>query len=175
MFLSITLHVYAAESYKTHLTKGKQYLDKNNFTEAIQEFSKALKMEPKHFECKKNLIYAYALRGDQYLKENKEYGKAANDYRSMLFYTLYFNFDLNSQELNTAIPVLLKYLNICEKELHFKKTAKNHFYTAKLLETAGEYPAAAYEYFQVLKSKKYSDESYKHVGKILVDLGIKFE
>lgn len=152
-FIIFTAPVFAKDSYTALVNKGLKLYDKGCYTESIKEFSKAAKLEQKDKLAKLGLIVAYGKRGDKYSKEN-EYGKAANDYRSVLFYTLYFHPELNSDELNTNIPQMQKCLKDCETKLHFKNTLKNHYYAAKLLDIAGEYPAAAYEYMQAAKYKK---------------------
>lgn len=110
-------------------TKGMKYLQTEDYTKAIQEFSKTLDKE--------GLISAYTKRGDKNFQD-KEYGKAANDYRSALFYAP------DNEEIQ-------KSLKLCEKKLKLKNTPKNHYYTAKLLEAAGENAAAKYEYTQAEK------------------------
>lgn len=157
LLLLFTSPVFAKDSYTTLVNKGLKLYDKGNYTESITEFSKAAKLEQKDKLAKLGLIAAYKKRGDKYLN-NKEYGKAANDYRSVLFYILYFHPELNTEELNANIPQMQKYLKDCETKLHFKNTPKNHYSTAKLLDIAGEYPAAAYEYMQAVKYKKEAAE-----------------
>lgn len=125
IFLLITVLI---PSYaKTN--KGMKYLQAEEYTKAIQEFSKT--------QDKEGLISAYAKLGEKNFKD-KEYGKAANNYRSALFYAS------NNEEVQ-------KSLKLCEKKLKFKDTPKNHYYTAKLLEVAGEEAAAKYEYSKAAK------------------------
>ncbi len=139
LLLILTMPVLAKES---PVSKGQKLYDKGKYTEAIIEFSKTAKKD------KLVLISAYEKRGDKYFNE-KEFGKAANDYRSALFYALYFY-----PEPNTNISQLQKNLKDCEAKLHLKNTAKSHYYTAKLLDIAGEYPASAYEYMQTKNQER---------------------
>lgn len=136
ILLLFTSPVIAKDS---QISKGQKFYNQEKYTEAIIEFSKTAKKD------KLVLISAYEKRGDKYFKE-KEYGKAANDYRSALFYVLYFY-----PEMNTDITQIQRKLKDCEAKLHLKNTSKNHYYTARLLDISKEYPAAAYEYMQTSK------------------------
>lgn len=165
------LPVFAADSSTAHCKKAAKLLDKGEYTEAIKGFSKAITISPCDPAAKLGLIMAYAEQGDKFFLEDKEYGKAAHNYRAVLFYTLYFHPEFNSDNLNSKIPMMYDALSLAEKKLRFKHNAQNHYNTAKLHELAGEYSAAAYEYIQASKNKKYTKECMENVAGILSELG----
>lgn len=171
ILLAVTMPVFAKENALTHVNRAAKLSDKYKYTEAIKEYSKAIAIDPVCYMAKYGIILTHAEQGDICLLEDKEYGKAANHYRSILFYTLYFHPELNTENLNSKIPMMREALGICEKKLHYKNTPKNHYNTAKLLELAEEYPAAAYEYMQASKNKKLAKECNKNVAAILCKLG----
>ncbi len=136
LFTTIFLLIAVLTPAYAKTNKGIKFLQAEEYTKAIQEFSKTLDDE----ESKEGIISAYVKRGDKNF-QNKEYGKAANDYRSALFYA-----PDNIKIQNS--------LRSCEKKLKFKNTPKNHYYTAKLLKVAGEEAAANYEFTQSAKYMK---------------------
>lgn len=157
--------IYAKDNYLTHYKKGIKLLDKENYSEAINEFLIAYQIEPTNLDTKSMLIYSYATRGKNFEKNN-EYGNASIDYRSALFFLFYYYPEINDDLLEEGKPLMQNQLNICLKKIKFKNTAQNHYMTAKFLELIGEYPAAVYEYYQTTKSKKYKEISEKRISEI---------
>lgn len=165
--LFATIPVFATE----YNEKAAKLLDKGEYEESIKEFSKTLKSTPTDLVAQYGIILANIEQSKQFLK-NKEYEKAANNFRSALFYMIYFQHDeVDSRKFNDKIPTIEKYLQFCEKKLNQKNTPQNHYNTAKRLELAQEYPAAAYEYMQASKSKKLSKDSKRNAAKMIAKLG----
>lgn len=150
--------VFAKPSYTASLNRGTKQLNEKKYTPAIKSFTKAVKYAPDNLKTRKGLVKAYVARANVSYTKDKEWGRAANDYRCALFYIEYFNPKLNDSELNNLQEEAEKGLNACYRKLHFKKNCENRFYTAELLWIAGNYTAAAYEYNQSLKIK---DEQLK--------------
>lgn len=138
LFLFLMMQpVFAKENATVHINRAVKLFDKGLYTASIAEYSKAIKISSNDTAANNGIILAYTSRAKGYLNEN-EYGKAANDYRSILFYS-------------PELVEIKKALKFCENKLGFKNTSKNHYYTAKLLDVAGESAAAAYEYTQAAK------------------------
>lgn len=170
LLAGLAIPAYAKGKASTHISKAEKYIKKNQTSKAIEEYTRALKIEPENIDIKIDLLKTYAARVTKYIKQDKEYGKAANDIRSSLFYILYFNPELNTEELNN-INEVEKALLFCNKRIGINNSAKTHFYIAQLLDIAEEYPAAGYEYMEAARNKKYRETSIKRTAEILILLG----
>lgn len=167
--LSVTLLTSCAfADFKEHFDLGHQYLLNNQYSGAITEFKNALRINYLDNSARIGLINAYTSRAAYYANTEKNYQKAADDYRCALFYMMYYPQKVTSQEF---IPQTVSYLNTCLNRTGFDKSAQNRFNTAKKLRAEGNFAAAAFEFNQALSDRALQKESFEQVGDIMKLLG----
>ena len=166
--IAVMLSGCAYADFKEHYDLGKEYLSNYQYSGAITEFKNALRINYMDNSARIGLINSYLARGMYYGKEEKDYAKAADDYRSALFYMLYYP----SKNASTqAAPQVTGNLNRCLNAIGFDMSPQNRFNTAKQLRAEGNFAAAAYEFNQTLADRSLQKESFEQVGDIMKLLG----
>ena len=131
----------AFADFKEHFDLGQQYLANYQYSSAITEFKNALRINFMDNSARIGLINSYLARGMYYGKEEKNYEKAADDYRSALFYMVYYP-TKNTSSANTVAQVT-GILNRCLNATGYDMSPQNRFNTAKQLRAEGNFSAAA--------------------------------
>lgn len=157
--------------FKEHFDLGQQYLANYQYSGAITEFKSALRINYLDNSARIGLINSYLARGTYYANTDKDYAKAADDYRAALFYLLYYPNANQVRNSSQAIVQVTSNLNKCLNELKFDTTAQNRFNTAKQLRAEGNFAAAGYEFNQSLSDKNLIKESFQQTGDIMKLLG----
>ena len=166
---SISLPAFA--DFKQHFDLGQQYLSNYQYSGAITEFKSALRINYMDNSARIGLINSYLARGTYYANTDKDYTKAADDYRAALFYLLYYPNANQVRNSSQAIVQVTSNLNKCLNEINFDTTAQNHFNTAKQLRAEGNFAAAGYEFNQSLSDKNLLKDSFQQTGDIMKLLG----
>ena len=88
--LALSQPVWAG--FKEHYDLAQEYLANYQYSSAITEFKNALKINYLDNSARIGLVNSYLARGTYYANNEKAYAKAADDYRSAMFYlTIYPN------------------------------------------------------------------------------------
>ncbi len=153
--------------FKEHFDLGQQYLANYQYSGAISEFRSALRINYLDNSARIGLVNSYLARGAHLANTDKNYAKAANDYRSALFYLVYYPNTSAVRNSSQAIVNVNSNLNKCLTALNFNTSAKNRFETAKQLRAEGEFAAAGYEFNQSLGDTAYIKDSFEQVGDIM--------
>ena len=161
----------AFAGFKEHFDLGQEYLSNYQYSGAITEFKSALRINYLDNSARIGLINSYLARGTYYANTDKDYNKAADDYRAALFYLLYYPNANQVKNSSQAIVQVTSNLNKCLNTLNFDTTASNRFTTAKQLRAEGNFAAAGYEFNQALGDKNYIKESFEQTGDIMKLLG----
>lgn len=164
-----TLPCYAG--FKEHFDLGQQYLSNYQYSGAITEFKSALRINYLDNSARLGLINSYLSRGTYYANTDHDYKKAADDYRSALFYlTIYPN---ANQVKNSAQTIVLvsSNLNKCLNAIEYDTSAQNRYTTAKQLRAEGNFSASGYEFNQALSDASFVKDSLQQTGDILKVLG----
>lgn len=162
--------VLAKSSYTAQLNKGAKQLSQQKYTLAIETYTKIIKQAPDNLQARIGLTEAYITRANVYYNKNKEFGKAANDYRNALYYIQYFKPVLTDDKLEKLAFEAENKLNKCYKKLHFKTHPEGHFLMAELLGIARIYPAAIYEFSQASKEKDFAASCNNHIKELLKNI-----
>ena len=160
----------AYAGFKEHYDLGQQYLSNFQYSGAVTEFKNALRINYMDNSARIGLINSYISRATYYANKEHNYQKAADDYRSALFYMQYY------PEKNSSmpyVPQITANLNTCLKNTGFDISAQNRFATAKQLRAEGNFSAAGYEFNQTLADRNLQKESFEQVGDIMKLLGNK--
>lgn len=157
--------------FKEHFDLGQQYLSNYQYSGAITEFKSALKINYLDNSARIGLVNSYLARGTYYANNDKDYKKAADDYRAALFYLVYYPTANQVKNSSQAIVQVSSNLNQCLNEISFDTSAQNRFNTAKQLRAEGNFAAAAYEFNQALSDTSLLKESFQQTGDIMKLLG----
>ena len=167
--LAVTLLTNCAYAgFKEHFDLGQQYLSNYQYSGAITEFKNALRINYMDNSARIGLINSYISRATYYGNTERNYQKAADDYRSALFYMQYYPAKMTSQQY---IPQVTANLNTRLNQINFDRTPANRFATAKQLRSEGNFAAAAYEFNQALADRNLQKESFEYIGDIMKLLG----
>lgn len=172
IFLCIlVLTLPASASFKEHYDLGQQYLANYQYSGAITEFKSALRINYKDNSARIGLVNAYLARGTYNANTDKNYAKAANDFRSALFYLMYYPEQNAVNNSAQGIIQVSSNLNKCLNQLNYDTTPENRFNTAKALRADGDFAAAGYEFNQALGDKGLIKDCFEQVGDIMRLIG----
>ena len=163
----------AFAGFKEHFDLGQKYLSNYQYSGAITEFKNALRINYLDNSARIGLINSYLARGTYYANTDKDYKKAADDYRAALFYLVQYPNENQVRNSSQAINQVTSNLNKCLITTNYNRNPKNRFETAKLLRAEGNFAAAGYEFNQALADTKYIKESLQQTGDIMKLLGNK--
>lgn len=169
--LSINTCVFA--DFKQHFDLGQSYLSQYQYSGAITEFKNALRINYMDTSARIGLVNSYLARGTQYANKDKNWTKAADDYRSALFYLVYYPDQGAVNNSAQAISQTTSNLDKCLGVSGFSKNFQNRYNTAKKLRAEGNFSAAAYEFAQSLGDKHLQKDSFSQIGDIMNILGNK--
>ena len=141
-------------AFAEHYNAGQNYLMQNQYSSSIVEFRKALRINYLDNSARIGLVNAYLARATYYANQEKNYEKAANDFRSALFYLrIYPNKDQTVQNSAGMIASATENLNQCLKVISFDTTANSRFKKGAELRASGNLSAAAYEFLRAAQRK----------------------
>ena len=161
----------AFADFKEHFDLGQTYLSQYQYSGAITEFKSALRINYLDNSARIGLVNSYLARGTEYANKDRNWSKAADDYRSALFYLMYYPTPNYVQNSAAAINQVQNNLSKCLDAINFDLSSENRFYTAKKLRAEGNFPAAAYEFNQALGSTSLQASSFEQIGDIMKILG----
>lgn len=157
----------AYAGFKEHFDLGQEYLSNYQYSSAITEFKNALKINYLDNSARIGLVNAYLARGTHNANKEKNYDKAADDYRSALFYLSMYPNANSVKNSAHAITQVSGNLDKCLEFTKFDLSPKSRFEKAKQLRAEGNFAAAGYEFSQALGDKEYVAESFKQIGDIM--------
>lgn len=173
LFLAILLmysfcEVYAND-FKTYYNNGQNYLNASQYSNAISEFKKALRINYLDNSARIGLINAYLARGTYYANSENNYEKSANDFRSALFYLKYYPDEKDIDSSASAISTTIDNLEQCMSTLGQSKVAQHRYNRAVQLRKTGDLPAAAYEFIAAAETgdNNIKKHSYANLGDIM--------
>ena len=171
LIVSLFITNPANADFKEHFDLGQQYLSNFQYSGAIAEFKNAMRINYLDNSARIGLINAYCARAQYYADKEQNYKKAADDFRSALFYLVYYPNANAVKNSSSAIVQVTANLNSCLSAINFDTSPSNRFNTAKQLRADGEFAAAAYEFNQSLGDKNYIKDSFEQTGDIMKLLG----
>ena len=157
--------------FAEYYNAGQQYLSQYQYSSAISEFKKALRINYMDNSARIGLVNSYMARGTFSANKEKNWEAAANDYRAALFYLKYYPSNQDVQNSMQAISNGTENLNQCLDMQKFDTSAKSRFNKAKSLRLSGLFPEAAYEFQQSLVDQSLRKSAYEQIGDIMKVLG----
>lgn len=161
----------AFADFKEHFDLAQNYLSQYQYSSAITEFKNALSINYMDVSARVGLVNAYLARGRSYAINDKNWEKAANDYRNALFYLEYYpnNQDAINNSANITAQVTSN-LEKCLNAINYDRSPQNRYNTATKLRAIPNFGAAAYEFAQSLGDKSLQKSSFEQIGEILETL-----
>src|SRR5574344_2550981 len=162
----------AKADFADSFNAGQHYLSDYQYSSAILEFKKALRINYLDNSARIGLVNSYLARGTYFANSDKNWTGASNDYRSALFYLKYYpNNQTDVQNSAAAISNAQQNLAICLKEANFSTAPANRYKTAKEYRADGKCPEAAYEFEQSTALSAYKKDSLSQIADIMKILG----
>ncbi|MCM1002870.1 MAG: tetratricopeptide repeat protein [Candidatus Gastranaerophilales bacterium] len=162
----------SAGAFAQHYDAAQSYLTQGQYSSAIVEFRKALRINFMDNSARIGLINSYLARATYYANQEKNYDKAANDFRSALFYLrMYPTKEQPVQNSASMVASAQENLNQCLKVIGFDRTASSRYKKAEELRAMGNFSAAAYEFSQAAQSENIASESNAQIADLMKLLG----
>ena len=165
MGLGYNLPVWAG--FQEHYTLAQQYFFNARYSSAIDEFKKALMINFTDNAARIGLVNSYIARGSYIANYEHNYRAAADDFRSAIFYLKYYVDKEVAMNSFSSISSTANSLHYCEKQSGFLNSAEAHYRLAEELNSAGNFPAAMYEYEQVVNDDKYRKNSLLRIASMM--------
>lgn len=161
----------AKADFAEHYNLAQQYLSQYQYSSAITEFKRALRINYLDNSARVGLVNAYLARGTYVANKEKNWENAANDYRAALFYLRYYASNQEVQNSMQAISNSTQNLNQCLAMQKFDTSAKSRYEKAKELRLNGLFAEAGYEFNQALSDTSLRKDSYGQIADIMKVLG----
>lgn len=162
----------AKADFAEHFNAGQLYLTQYQYSSAISEFKKALRINYMDDSARVGLVNSYLARGTYYANNDKDWEDAANDYRAALFYLKYY--PVSNQDIQNSLGAAenaTQNLNQCLAIQKFSTSPASRYKKAKDLRLAGLFPEAGYEFAQTLSEPSLQKDAYEQMGDVMKVLG----
>lgn len=162
----------AKADFAQYYDAAQQELANFQYSSAISDFRKALRINYMDESARVGLVNAYLARGTYFANKDKNWDSAANDFRAALFYLKYY--PQSNQDVQNAVQSIENAsgnLDQCFNILKYDTSAKHRFAVAKELRLQGLFPEAGYEFAQTLSDPSLKAQAYEQIGDIMNILG----
>jgi len=165
---------YSAPSgaFAQHYDAAQSFLEQGQYSSAIVSFRKALRINYMDNSARIGLINSYLARGTYYANQERNFEKAANDFRSAIFYLKIF--PTKEQAVSNATGMIAstkENLNQCLNVISFDKTSSSRYKKAEELRAMGNFSAAAYEFFEASQNESKAADANIQIADLLKLLG----
>lgn len=146
--------------------QGNKYLQNSQYSSAINEFKKAIRVNPSDTSALIGLSNSYNMRAEYYNNTVKATDNAISDLKSAIFFLKYFPGQNVQFSVEQSIAAMEKNLSVLEHSQKQGMSAEDRISTAKNLRIKGEFAASAFDYYQLLSNSKYSQQANISLGDI---------
>ena len=146
--------------------QGLKYLESSQYSSAISEFKKAIRVNPNDTSALIGLSNAYNLRAEYYNNTAKQTDNAISDIKSALFFVKYFPAGGLNSVSSQSVLAMEKNLNALETAVKKGNAPADRINTAKNSRTKGEFASSAYDYYQLLTDNTYKVQANCGLGDI---------
>lgn len=171
IFCFLLTYNVANADFADFYNSGQQNLSQYQYSSAINDFKKALRINYLDNSARIGLVNSYLARGTYSANKDKNWESAANDYRAALFYLKYYPSNQEVQNSMQAISNATQNLNSCLNMLKFNTSPKSRYQKAKDLRLQGFFPEAGYEFTQSLADTSLRADSNEEIADIMKILG----
>lgn len=154
--------------FAQHYDAGQNFLTQGQYSSAIGEFRKALRINFMDNSARIGIVNSFLARATYYANQERNYDKAANDFRSALFYLKMFpNKDQTIENSTGMIASATENLNQCLKVTGSDKTASSRYKKAEELRAMGNFSASAFEFLQAAQNENLAGEAYTNIADLM--------
>lgn len=146
--------------------QGSKYLENSQYSSAINEFKKAIRVNPEDTSSLIGLSNSYNMRAEYYNNKVKATGNAISDLKSAIFFLKYFPLTSSQFSVGQSIAAMEKNLSLLENSQKQGLSLEDRLNSAKNLRVKGEFAASAFDYYQLLSDPKYAVEANSGLGDI---------
>lgn len=159
-------------AFAEHYNAAQEFLAKQQYSSAIVEFRKAIKINYLDNSARIGIINSYLARGTYYANTEKNYEKAANDFRSALFYLKMY--PDNEQDIQNSIGMIQSAssnLNQCLKVISYDTTPSARYRKAEELRAIANFTASAYEFSKAAENDSCSADANSQIADLMKLMG----
>ena len=168
----IPVYSASAQVFAQYFESAQNYLAQGQYSSAIVEFRKALRINYMDNSARIGLINAFLSRATYYANQEKNYDKSANDFRSAIFYLkMYPAKDQAVANSSGMIASATENLNQCLKVTGFDRTPSARYKKAEELRAMGNFSAAAYEFMKASENSSLASDSNAQIADLMKLLG----
>lgn len=146
--------------------QGTKYLENSQYSSAINEFKKAIRVNPLDKSSLVGLSNSYNMRAEYYNNTVKATENAISDLKSAIFFLKYFPGNNNDFSVGQSIAAMEKNLSILETAQKQGSSSESRLECAKNLRVKGEFAASAFDYYQLLSNPAYAPQANVALGDI---------
>ncbi|MCM1265120.1 MAG: tetratricopeptide repeat protein [Candidatus Gastranaerophilales bacterium] len=165
--LGISYNLPSYAGFKEHYVLGQQHFFNSQYSSAIDEFKKALMINFLDNSARIGLTNSYLARGTYIANYENNYKLAADDFRSAIFYLKYYVDKDVAVDSISSIASAINSLHYCEKQYGANTTPAGHYKLAEELNNAGNFPAAMYEYEQIINIDTYRKTALLRIASMM--------
>ena len=145
--------------------QGLKYLESSQYSSAINEFKKAIRVNPLDTSSLIGLSNSYNMRAEYYNNTVKATENAISDLKSAIFFIKYFadNSNFTSAQSLLAMEKNLSVLENASKKIMTPETILSE---AKASRAKGEFAAAGYDYYRIISNPEFTYEASCGLGDI---------
>ena len=162
----------SAQVFAQYYDSAQNYLAQGQYSSAIVDFRKALRINYMDNSARIGLINSYLARATYYANQQKDYEKAANDFRSSIFYLKMYPTKeqaiANSASMTASAN---ENLNQCLKVVGFDRTPSNRYKKAEELRAVGNFSASAYEFMKSAENESIAGDANVQIADLMKLLG----
>src|SRR5574344_1258282 len=127
----------AKADFADSFNAGQHYLSDYQYSSAILEFKKALRINYLDNSARIGLVNSYLARGTYFANTEKNWNSAANDFRAALFYLRYYPSAQDAQNSMQSISTASQNLNQCLSAINYDKTPSKRYEKGRELRLQG--------------------------------------
>ena len=159
-------------NFVQHYDAAQSFLEQGQYSSAIVEFRKALRINYLDNSARIGLINSYLARATYYANQEKNFEKSGNDFRSAIFYLkMYPSKDQTIANSASMIASATENLNQCLRVMSFDQTAGSRYRKAEELRAIGNFSAAAYEFSKAAAKADITANAYCQIADLMKLLG----
>lgn len=172
---SVQPNVWAADGvgmFTKYYEDAQKFYNNGQYASAVTSYRQALRINYLDNSARIGLVNSYLALASYNANDEKNYDKAANNFRNALFYLKMYPTKEQAVENSAGlITSATENLNQCLKVIGFDRTPDSRFNKAIELRASGRLAAAAYEFSQAANSEKYSAEANMIIADLMKILG----
>jgi len=156
----------------TYYSEAMDFLNNNECSKAIDSFEKALKLAPDRDSIRVNLAVAYINRGTYFYNSEKNFEKAASDYRNAIYLLNFDKFIPTMQGTTENLNIANVNMDNVYKDAGINSAKSNRLKIARELRGQGKFKEAIVEFNKSIAGNQTDFPVYGAIGELYSALGL---